>query len=124
MGFYDNMVKTVQRLLTTKGRVMTLRHQNPGAYATSTGSSTISEVLDTGLRGALLKFKDQAAPARDRATLIQARDRRVLLSPVGVTSEPKPGDKVTIGADDWSVIDVSSINPAGTVVAYDLHVRR
>jgi len=56
---------------------------------------------------------------------ILATDKMVYLSAVGLTIEPKPGHMlVESGGGLYNVVNARPLNPGGTVVYYEVQVRR
>lgn len=68
--------------------------------------------------GALLDFG--AGQTLERGTLIQASDKRLLLDANG---EVNPQDHFIVGGKEFVIVSVGEVNPAGTRVLYDLHLR-
>lgn len=56
-------------------------------------------------------------------TLIRQTDRHVLVSPDGLTVEPTTADSVVVDGATLAIINVKPLNPAGTLVMYDLQCR-
>lgn len=52
---------------------------------------------------------------------LQARDRIILADAINI--EPKLSDHVYVMGEEWSIINITPIDPAGTPVIYELHVR-
>ena len=57
-------------------------------------------------------------------TLVQAGDKKVIVSTSGLTIEPATGDKIAVGGFDHSIVSVKPINPGGLVIIYQLQCRR
>lgn len=57
-------------------------------------------------------------------TLIQRGDRIVYLSTAGLSITPTLADKVLIGDVEHSIVDLQPLSPGGTVVFWQLQVRR
>ncbi|WFU07650.1 hypothetical protein QA646_09930 [Rhizobium sp. CB3090] len=57
-------------------------------------------------------------------TLIQRGDRMVYLSIEGLSITPTLADKVLIGGIEHAIIDIQPLSPGGTVVFWQLQVRR
>lgn len=52
---------------------------------------------------------------------IQLRDRMIFAE--AVSMEPKMSDHVYIMGEQWSLVNINPIAPAGTPVLYELHIR-
>lgn len=121
---YTKSAATSLRLLTNFGRTAMLRKQVAGAYDPATGSATVTTTDYTG-KGAIFDFEErrlgtQFAPG---STII-AGDKYLLLAPDGITVAPTAGDLLIFGSDTWNVVNKKSVEPAGTVVLYELHLRK
>lgn len=57
-------------------------------------------------------------------TLIQRGDRTVYLSTEGLSVTPTLADKMLIGGAEHAIVDVQPLSPGGTVVFWQLQVRR
>ena len=57
-------------------------------------------------------------------TLIQRGDRMIYLSTEGLSITPTLADKVLIGGVEHSIVDIQPLSPGGTVVFWQLQVRR
>jgi hypothetical protein len=117
MSFYPGLQSTALRLLTTYGQALTLRKRTPGAYDPATGAAAVTEA-DTSVRGAVFDFP---AGMVDGTSILRG-DRQVILA--GGGSVPDAGDLLLIGETAHNVISVKATAPAGTVVIYELQVRR
>ncbi len=118
-ALYTRAAATSLRLLTKYGRDVTLRTYTPGSYNTSTGTVSPS-TSDATRKGALFDYgKGQE---RVRETLITAEDKRCLLDANG--SAPQLKDHIVVGTDNYVIMSVGVINPAGTVALYDLMIRK
>lgn len=121
---YSKSAATALRLLTKFGRTVTLRKQTEGAYDPATSSATITTTDYTG-HGALFDFNErQLGTTFAPGSTIQIGDKRLSLAPSGITVAPVPNDLLIFGSDTWSVINVKTLAPAGTVVMYELHLRK
>jgi hypothetical protein len=119
---YLKTAATATRLLAQFGRTVTRRAYAAGAYNAATGVSTPT-TADTSRIGAVFDYSAQGRKGEQYAggSLVKAGDLQLLLDPNGAADV---SDHYLIGGVEYSVIGVSSVNPAGTVVMYDLHLRQ
>lgn len=123
MTLYTELATVADELLAEFGQAVTIRHRTAGAYDPATGSVTVTTTDETG-RAALFDFGlHQSGTSFTAGALIQAGDKQMLLSPVGITA-PKPGDHAIAAGVTWNVSAVKETAPAGTVVIYELLLRR
>ena len=126
-GFYGRMQKTANRLLIGKGQAVTLKHVIPGEYVPGEGiTNTLSLQYGTG---AILDYGTaQAGIYNTPGSLVQMGDKQLLLSPLSTTggtlTVPVNGDTVTDAVGKvWTITQVKTISPAGTVVLFDVNLR-
>jgi hypothetical protein len=111
------MAATALELLTEFGQSVTLSRETGGSIDPVTGVATAgtdASVITTGL------IKQYSAKMID-GTRILASDRELVLSNEQV---PLPSDKPVIGGEEWAIIDIKTVSPAGTDVCYFCQVRR
>ena len=112
---YTASAATVTRLLTKFGRDLTVRNYTAGTYSTVTGANA-KTYTDTTVKGAVFSF----GAGDTSSALIQAGDKRAI-----ITSEvtPKLEDHLLVGTKDYVIKSIREINPAGTSVMFELHIR-
>jgi len=105
------------RLITANGQAVTLTRRASGTYNTATSTAVITETTQTG-KGVILPLS--AGVRHSGNTDIPTGTVQCLLSAVGITA-PVLDDTLTdtTGAD-WSIIDVSTLAPAGEALLYEL----
>jgi hypothetical protein len=116
---YAAMALSADDLLVEFGAAATLTRTTAGAYDPETGTSTPETVTTQNVTAVCI---DYAAEFID-GSLIQRGDKQVFLSPKDITA-PAAGDKFTWQGAEYSVIAVTPLSPAGTVVLYELQARR
>jgi len=114
---YAELATLATDLLTEFGQAVTRRSYTAGAYNLATGTTTPT-TADTSRIGALFDFTPNKTT--ERGTLIQTGDKQLLLDPTAAVSLQ---DHLIVGGVEYIIISVGEVNPAGTVVLYDLHVR-
>lgn len=119
MGVYERMALTADRMLTSKGQPVTITRKTAGTYNPATGSATVTTTTQTGY-GVIFDHGDRNVDG----TLIQAGDKNLLLSAIGITV-PELNDTVTVGGAVYTIVQpLKVICPATTVVMYELNLRR
>lgn len=114
---YAELAATALELLTEFGGDVVRRSYSAGVYDPATGLVTPT-TADTTRQGALFDFG--AGQTLERGTLIQGGDKRMLLD---ASATVAPQDHFIIGGVEYVIVSIGEINPAGTVVLYDLHLR-
>jgi len=121
---YSNSAATSLRLLTKFGQTVTLRKISQGEYDPSTSGSTNSTTDYLG-KGAVFDFKErQLGTNFAGASLIEVGDKHCLWMPDGATIAAHPADKLVIGSDVWTILNLKTLEPGGTVVLYEFHIRK
>lgn len=118
-AFYDDIAAVADELLTEFGQVCTLSATTTGDYDPATGgasTTTTSQAVTAAVFDYPQRFID--------GTLILTGDKRVLVSPTGLTSDPKPGDVLNAAGTDYNVVNAKGIAPAGIAVLWILQVRK
>lgn len=124
---YAEVADTAKELLAEYGRGpddikrVTLRNIVPGAYDPATGTTSAPATTDNLYDGVLLDFA--AGQTMVRGTLIQANDKQLLLSPEA-SATLSPEDHVLVGTDEYTIVSIGTIAPAGIVVLFDLHLHK
>lgn len=114
---YSELAANATEILTEFGRNVTRRSYTVGNYNPATGS-TAPVTADTTRKGATFDFG--SGKTFHNGNLIQADDKRLLLDADATIS---PQDHFIIGGKEYVTVSVGEINPAGTVVLYDIHLR-
>jgi len=124
MTFYTRLQATANRLLRGKGQSLTLTRITAGTYNPATGAMTGASTSTQSAYGAIF---DYGAKQID-GTLIKAGDKQLLLSPFKTDgtalTAPVLGDTVSIGGVVFTLVEpLKEVNPAGTVVLFDVNLR-
>lgn len=110
---------TAERLISAKGRAMTLRKRTTGSYSPSTGAATVTQT-DTACRGIEVRHEVKSI----EGTAIQAGDLRMLLGAQSLTVEPDAGDQL-IDADGRVMLIVAAkrVKPGAVNIVHIVWVR-
>ena len=114
---YTALAAQTVAILTTYGQPLTRRSYTLGVYDPATGAAATT-TTDTKRTGVLLDFG--VGVTLERGNLVQATDKRLLLEATAVV---EPQDHFIVGGIVYTIVSVGEVNPAGTRVLYDLHVR-
>ena len=114
--FADNLRATATRLLTEKGQLATFNRETSTSFDHVTGIDTTTPSSFTAY-GHPSTYNSREI----NGSVIQAGDIRFLME--GVTA-PMIEDLVTIDGDIYRVIDVTSTKAQGTVVTYEVQLRK
>jgi hypothetical protein len=116
-GFYDDMAATALELLAEFGQSVTLSRTTGGSIDPVTGAVTAgtdASVITTGL---IKPYPDKMIDG----TRILASDRELVLSNEQV---PLSTDKPVIGGEEFAIVDIKTVSPAGTDVVYFCQARK
>jgi hypothetical protein len=114
---YAGMAATADELLKEFGAAAQVKTPGSASYDPATGVAS-SIYTSQDCTACVIEYKKSEIDG----TLIQAGDRKALLSPIGIT-EPKPGCLIVWGGKDLRVITTSVVAPAGLAVLYECQVR-
>lgn len=117
---YDEIAADALEILEEFGADVTLTNNAAATYYPATGGSTASASAADTRKGAIFDFG--AGDVNGPGGLIQGGDKRCLLE--AGTFAPQLEDHVTANSVEYVIKGVGSINPAGTPVLYDLHLRK
>jgi len=118
VSFYSDAVEVVDDALSQYGQLVTLTHKATGIYDPATGTAATTTATEIG-RGVV---KEYNGLNQIDGTLVLQGDKKLLLSPVGITA-PKIDDTVIANGITFVIKNIKSLNPAGTVVMYECQVR-
>lgn len=115
--FYSNLQKTASRLLKSKGQLLTFTRTVEVSFNPVTGVKTTGDFTFTAY-GAVFDYKVNEIDGE----LIQRGDIRLIVEKTN--NSPLIGDIVKIDKVAQRVMNVTETSPAGTVVKYDVQMRR
>jgi hypothetical protein len=114
---YARLQDTAKRLIARFGQTGTLRRTtddgdpfNPGGQVTTDHACTFA-VLDYAKKDV-------------DGTLTRQTDQMVYLSVTGLSITPETTDQLIVGGAVMTIINVKPLSPAGTVLFYELQVRK
>lgn len=114
---YASLATTADTIIGNFGVPVTVLSKGTSSYNVDTGTVTSTDTTQTA-NGVIVEYESKDIDG----TLIMRGDKRLLLSPIGITSI-KPDAKVTIAGVSYNVICVYETNPAGVALVYDLQIR-
>lgn len=117
MSLYGGLAKTTAGLVAKFGGPAVLRRLAVGAYDTNSGVAA-APPTDVPVTAAVLDFS--AGQTYQRGNLIQGGDKRVLLDSSEV---PNLHDRFVANGVEYTIVSIGEVNPAGTSVLFDLHIR-
>lgn len=124
---YSEIADVADEALEEFGQAVTLTHIEPGEYVPGEGI-TNTTTTQAGI-GAIFDYGTaQAGIYSASGSLIQVGDKQLLLSPLttsgGDLTAPVNSDTVTdIAGKVWTITQVKTVSPAGTVVLFDVNLR-
>lgn len=123
-AFYDRMSATALNLIARFGQTITLRDTVPGEYDPVTGGSTPETTADQPAQAILQDYAlQQAGMSYAEGTVIQQGDKKILVAAQGLTP-PQLTTTVIADGENWTIVNIKEINPAGTPLVYELQGRR
>ena len=114
---YEKLADTASKMLTSKGQLVTFTRDVEALFDPVTGKDEhADETTFTGY-GVIL-------PYDVLFTASGAPNDKVKLVLEATSTVPAIGDKVTANSLDYEVVEVTGLAPAGTVVLYNLLLKR
>lgn len=128
MAFYDDMADLASEMLAEFGQQLTLKRTIAGEYNPDIGrdnpgiveSQPITAIVRPASQGTVQAF-DQKYQA---GTLIESNIRALKIATKGLLWPPAPGHIVILDGEEWKVIGVTPVSPAGTDLLYSASVMR
>lgn len=128
MEFYDEMAETTLELISEFGLELTLKRTIAGEYDTETSRDGPDTVETQAIRAIVKPASQGAVQAFDQkfasGTLIESNIRALKVAAKGLLWAPAPGDAVTLAGNEWRVIGVTPVSPAGIDLLYSVSVMR
>ncbi len=114
---YASIATVADNIIINFGVPVTVVSKGTASYNVNTGAVVATDTTQTA-NGVVTNYDSKDIDN----TLILRGDKRLLLSPIGITTI-KPDAKVTIAGISYNVISVNETNPAGVALVYDLQIR-
>lgn len=118
MDFYTRTQDTAFKLLSSKGKTVTVTQKSAGVFDPVAGSYTTPQTETTSTPKAVLLPLRRIEDNRYVAELVQGKLREFLIEAKSMSFEIKAGDSITDGADTLEVLGCTPLNPAGTTIVY------
>lgn len=119
MAFYDGLASTAERLITDKGRAVSLTYKTPGTYSAQTDTITGASTTTVSTFAAIVEYSERLIDQ----TLIHSGDKKAVLFAKGL-EKPRAGDILTDNGIDYSIVRVGEVGPGDTPVIYNLQIRK
>lgn len=117
MALADSLGKVASSILKSLGADVTIRFVTVGSYNTATGA-VAETTSDTELKGVI----DDVSKSEVNS-LIQADDKRLIISADDVAAAPGTKDRVVIGSTVFQIIAVNTIEQDNTAITHELILR-
>ena len=128
MGLRDEVLEGAAEALAVVeeiGETITLTLEQAGGYDPVTGSMTPGITLTQTARAILDNYNLQSSGTQfSDGTMIMRDDKKFFFGAAGLEWAPTLETKITAAGQVWTVVAVSTLNPTGEVLAYELQVRR
>lgn len=108
---------TADRLIAKFGQAGAIRRTTAG------GGDPWSPTPGTTTDHACTLVVTEYSVREREGTLIQARDKKVLVATEGLNIEPTEADQIVVQGQAMEIIDVAPLAPGGDVVMYTIQAR-
>ena len=113
---YAPLQNTAERLIRRYGKTGTLTQE---AASGDAWNPSLTPSGDT-VRLATFNYNESQVDG----TVIRQGDLRAIVSTEGLTVTPSINDRVTVDSVDYKAVNVAQLKPAGTVLYWDMQLRR
>ena len=119
MSFADALQKAIDKVsqIPGIGVDVVLRRITGGTYNTSTGKAGETK-SDSTIKGVF-----ENVTQREVSDLIQADDRKCMISAASVSNVPTTKDKIIYNSVTYQIISVKTVSQAGIDLTYELVLR-
>jgi hypothetical protein len=117
MSFYGGLQATASRLLTDKGQLLTFSRKTTTVFNPVKGKNNSTTSTYTGY-GAAFDYKTREIDG----VKVQESDIRLLLQ--ATDTVPAINDTTTIDSVIYKILKIDKVSPGGTVVYYEIQLRR
>lgn len=114
---YAELQADAAALLAEYGRPMTLRRPGASTIDPVTDEEVSSPPQDLPTTGIITGYADNLIDG----TRIKSGDRKAIID---ASQVPELSDRLVIGAESWTLVNIEAKQPAETALVYVLQVRR
>jgi hypothetical protein len=119
MTFYSEMAEMATELITEFGQDIVITRETEEEINPVTGEVEVeANTQEFIVKGVMKKYPENLVDE----TRITSSDREIIIEASVV--EPLLTDTVSINSQEWPIMEIHSINPAGTPLVYSMRVRR
>ena len=115
---YSQLAQTAKSLITKFGKDWTHRSIVKGSYTPSTNTVAADTTTDVTVKA----VKQDYNHSQVDGTIIKQGDVKLICE--ALTTEPTTHDYMVDGLEVWNIIKIKEINPGGTVVFYEMQLRK
>ena len=117
---YTGLQAVAQTLMGEFGQSTTVRVQRALQNNADVPTDVTVTNSDTSATAVVTTFDESQIDG----SMVEANDRRVLIAGADLDTAPEPGNtKILIGRVTYSVINVRTVSPGGTVLLYIIQAR-
>lgn len=114
---YAELAETALEILSDFGADVIITRVTTGTYDPTTGANAVT-TSNVTVKGVVLDYRYGETQLAE--TNIQAGDKRLLLE---AAATPGMNDRFTANGKMYAAVSIGEVNPAGTNVLWDIHVR-
>lgn len=117
MALAGSLQKVAKKVIAKFGGAVTFRFLAPSAYDAETGDVTAT-VTTANIKGVLDDVRSS-----ETNELIRSTDKKLTVAALDLDSVPSTDDQVEISSVRYQIVQISTIDQAGTAIVYDLFLR-
>lgn len=118
MSFYQNLANTSLKLISEKGKNVTLRYVSAGSYDVDNDTVSSTSNTDKQVKAVRTEFKTSEIDG----TLIKEDDFKLMIAAKSLTAKPENDDLIVDDQKTYKIKRVKKIAPADVDLVYILHV--
>jgi hypothetical protein len=116
---YESLANVSLNMIDDAGASITLRRVTEGTYDPTTGTRTGNTTTDTTVKAVATGYKAFQIDGE-----IIKRDDRLFFVAAKDLSAPQNSDIIIQGSDQFKIVNVETVNPAGTAILYKIQARK
>lgn len=117
MALAGSLQKVAKKVIGKFGGAVTFRFLKPGTYNAETG-----EVRATATTASIKGVLDDVRSSETNE-LVRSTDKKLTVAALDLDSVPSTDDQVEISSVRYQIVQINTIDQAGTAIVYDLFLR-
>jgi hypothetical protein len=117
MSLYDRASSTAKQMIGKYGRDLVLKRNIEGTFDPATYAFSGTSSPEVSCKGIVTNFKINEVDG----TIVLRTDKKIILD---ADALPEQNDKIIDGTDEYTIVNVDSLEPGNTTLLYKVQARR